>query len=340
MSTFDKFNFGENILSSEKIKSRPSDYIIDSALYNAVKVAVMLKQPLLLTGDAGTGKTRLAEKLAADLYNQYPEEYLSKPLIFHTKTISSYTDLFYIYDALGHFHDAHLNMKGEPDTSPKASDYIQLQALGQAIVLSNENYNKESFPYRFMDEIKVKRTFENGARSSVVLIDEVDKAPRDFTNDLLNELDRYEFFVKEDSNKCYRKGIKNIFIILTSNSEKNLPDAFLRRCVFYHIKPPKGSQLQKIVINQIFSHEPEYEKNKETIDELLSEYISHFETIRKESIDKQPATAELISWIYYLRREILNGNRVSKLTDEVLNPSYSILAKSKNDLGRLVENHK
>ncbi|GAB3921764.1 AAA family ATPase [Larkinella terrae] len=347
MSIVEKFEFDEKTeLNAPRMEKNPSDYILDSALYNAVRVAILLKQPLLLTGEPGTGKTRLAEKLAADLHAEYPTEYLSKPLVFNTKTVSTSTDLFYLYDALGHFHSTHFDAVKpaenpadvpagkvvslpEKPPVPEVARHIRLQALGQAIVLSNQSL-LEKCPYLPMKDIDT-----SVARSSVVLIDEVDKAPRDFANDLLNELDRFRFQVREDGNEEYAIGTKNIFVILTSNSEKSLPDAFLRRCVFYHIEFPKAEQLQEIVLNQIFNKMPELqndETKKRAVKQTITDYVNFFVSVTSLSLKKKPATAELISWIYYLREDILNGDAPMALEPQKRLASYSILAKHAEDL--------
>ncbi|MFC5408263.1 AAA family ATPase [Larkinella bovis] len=344
MSMIEKFTFDKPTeLDAPRLEKNPSDYILDSALYNAVRVAILLKQPLLLTGEPGTGKTRLAEKLAADLYQEFPDEYLSKPLVFNTKTVSTSTDLFYLYDALGHFHATHFDAAKpaeeksgtapatvlavpEKPPVPEVARHIRLQALGQAIVLSNPEM-LEKCPYLPMLDTDVSQP-----RSSVVLIDEVDKAPRDFTNDLLNELDRFRFQVREDGNAEYRIGSRNIFVILTSNSEKNLPDAFLRRCIFYHIEFPGEEQLKKIVLSQLFGKLPDNGLKPAELENLIEKYITFFVNFKNENLKKKPATAELISWMYFLRNDILRGKSLADVEETKRLASYSILAKHAEDL--------
>ena len=193
----------------------PQGYVAAPALRDAVNVSIALGQPLLLTGEPGTGKTRLAFSIAHELG-------LGAPRIFHTKTTSTARDMFYRYDSLGHFHDAQLKDTGKIDVR----QYITYEALGQAII---DSKNKRS----------------------VVLIDEVDKAPRDLPNDVLNELENMQFTIKETGESFEAHESNRPIMILTSNSEKNLPDAFLRRVVYYHIPFPDKETLEKIITNRL-----------------------------------------------------------------------------------------
>lgn len=287
-------------------------YIMSDALRNAVEVAIALEQPLLLTGEPGTGKTRLAYKVAADLARQEGAfKFSEEPLLFNTKTTSTARDLFYTYDALAHFQAANISKKGA-DTA----EFIELQALGKAIALTNPESGKG-------------QAFRSGlgdmARSSVVLIDEIDKAPRDFPNDILAEIERYEFQIKEQDNFTVQRARgQRVVVIMTSNSEKNLPDAFLRRCVFYHIPFPEQEQLLAIAKTQL-GDATDY------TDELLQMLIAKFGQVRQQAIRKPPATAELIAWLRILEmRDIMN-----KSTDEqsrFLRDHLSVLVKTKEDL--------
>lgn len=272
---------------------KPQGYVAAPALRDAVNVAVALGQPLLLTGEPGTGKTRLAYSIAYELG-------LEDPLVFHTKTTSTARDLFYRYDSLAHFHDAQLKEKNDIDIR----DYITFEAMGKAIIQSNE-------------------------KRSIVLVDEIDKAPRDLPNDVLNELENMEFTVKETGEKYEANKPNRPILILTSNSEKNLPDAFLRRVVYYHIPFPDKETLTKIVTNRLALSEDF--KNR-----MLSDAINHFVEIRKsKGLRKLPATAELLSWIHILDQHEIDINADIPAQINQLAMSYSILAKNKEDLEKL-----
>ncbi|HEX4949768.1 MAG TPA: MoxR family ATPase [Blastocatellia bacterium] len=251
----------------------PAGYKPDAGLVDAVNVALLLGQPLLLTGEPGTGKTQLAFSLAWELG-------LGQPLIFETKSSSTARELFYTYDTLGRFHAAQTK-----EGSQNSLDYITWNALGRAILLSRPELEVQCW---FTPEFKY-----DGPRRSVVLIDEIDKAPRDFPNDLLNEVEHLYFRVPELGNAriAANEELRPI-LVLTSNSEKNLPEAFLRRCVFYHIPFPDRDRLTEIVMTRVGSFE-----NSDS--RLLKDALDLFFKLREpgSGLRKKPATAELIGWL-------------------------------------------
>ena len=312
-------NFSFEIPSISQIKAKyndPDKYILSEELVSAVKVAMTLGQPLFITGEPGTGKTQLAFKIAHhfQLKNDKGE---ARPFIFNTKTTSTAQDLFYTYDAVRHFQDANIKGNQEKDTS----EYIELQALGKAIALSNPEV---------LADASICKGFEGVARHSVVLIDEIDKAPTDFPNDILYEIEHMSFRIKELAKDVKAGENYRPIIIMTSNSEKNLPAAFLRRCVFYHIPFPGKEQLLEIVRTQLG-------EDSQYADSAL---VNHFLKIREMVKKKRPATAELIAWLRMLESEqFLNQKKsLENLSDEqkkLLRFSYSVLAKDKDDLNIL-----
>lgn len=315
MNSF-QFDFSRSI--SIRQQQHPENYIMDPDLAAAVKVAMSLQQPLLLTGEPGTGKTRLAYKIAWDLHQQHPD-FLPEPLVFHTKTTSVAQDMFYHYDALRHFHDANIK-KTQAAEAPATEAYIELRALGQAIALTQP--------------VEVQRgqyVQSDKTRSSVVLIDEIDKAPRDFPNDILHEVENMEFGIKEAGNHRIRKASeKQVVLIMTSNSEKNLPEAFLRRCVFYHIPFPSPVRLMEIVKSQLGPETPYANE----------QLLAHFNKIRKLVRKKKPATAELLAWLRVLELEDfltteIDLKQLSFDQKQILRMSYSVLAKTREDLAEI-----
>lgn len=300
MSNFQLYNTSGKTLKDralslppyEKLKgvNSPKGYIASQPLADAVNVAIALGQPLLLTGEPGTGKTQLANSIAHQMGIPLLKSYI--------KTTSTAKDLFYRYDSLRHFHDVQLKDKKEVKTTA----YITLNALGTAIVNSPN-------------------------LRSVVLIDEIDKAPRDFPNDLLNELENMEFTIHETGDTYKATEANRPIVVITSNSEKNLPDAFMRRCVFYHIPFPDTDLLKKIVQRRV--------PLKNSLQTKLDALIQHFTNIRNKDIRKKPATAELLSWIQILNElEIDIDNPAHK---NLLLMSYTILAKNEQDLRTLRE---
>jgi MoxR-like ATPase len=291
--------------------SDPAGYLADEGLRDAINVALMLGQPLLVTGEPGTGKTQLAASVAFELA-------LPAPLIFHTKTTSTARDLFYRYDALGHFHDAQFRK----DES-RIENYITYEALGLAILLS--------LPPAEANPHLPEHLRDKGPVRSIVLVDEVDKAPRDLPNDVLNEIDNMSFIVKETGRSFSADAGYRPIVILTSNSEKNLPDAFLRRCVFYHIAFPEKERLKEIVRRRL-------RFDSSFTPEMLEHALQHFEKIRDLTLKKRPATAELLAWLRILDRRSIDISNLQRGETEALAFTYSILSKSKEDRDLIVRN--
>jgi MoxR-like ATPase len=296
-------------------------YFPDENLLDAVNVALSLGMPLLLTGEPGTGKTQLADSVAWELG-------LGEPEVFYTKSTSTYTDLFYQYDALRHFRDIQLESAARNDIErardTSIENYIAFGPLGRAILFAMER-DDPNCPPEFR-RLKQRRT--------VVLIDELDKAPRDFPNDILNEVERMMFQIKElppNHNTFRADATYRPILILTSNLEKDLPEAFRRRCVFYHIEFDNLDVRE--IIRRRLPQVPEFN------DQMLENALAHFGHLRQErNLDKKPATAELLAWVDLLQRLKLDVKDVKNLDSEdllALAASYSILVKSDEDLKKL-----
>lgn len=292
---------------------KPSDDLLA-----AINTALFLQRPLLLSGEPGTGKTECADFVARQLKIAYPKIFKEeKALRFNTKSISQSTDLFYQYDAVGHF--------GDRDNKPKES-FISFNGLGVAL-LKTQEVKEEWMDFRNYKSDVVEHGIGYG---SVVLVDEIDKAPRDFPNDLLAELEKppFKFNIKELNEKPFTQNAeKPIVIIITSNNEKGLPDAFLRRCVFHHINFPGPEVLMDII------------KSKLVGDDLpFAHAIDMFLQFRNmKNINKPPATSELIDWISCLKENNLldsnleNWNNATPEYRERIIKTLGVIAKNKAD---------
>lgn len=293
-------------------------YQPEPGLVDAVNVALALGQPLLLTGEPGTGKTQLAWHVSWQVLGIDSQGLPRQPLVFEAKSTSSSRELFYSYDTLGRFHKA-------KEGSARNIDYITYNALGQAILLANEEDKVRAWLPTNDD-----RFVHDGPRRSVVLIDEVDKAPRDFPNDILNELEAMYFRISELGNDVISapQEMKPVLII-TSNSEKSLPDAFLRRCVYYNIPFPDPQKLAEIVQGRLRDAPGPY----------LAEAVDFFLTLRldESGLRKKPATAELLGWLVYLGDRISDKQNGLRANSEVLKASLGALVKNAEDQGAAKE---
>jgi MoxR-like ATPase len=295
------------------------------ALKVALEMAISLGRPLLLAGKPGTGKTQFAHWYVGNEENKKDHNEVFQ---FNTKSTSLYSELFYEYDAVSHFRD-----KSE---DKDVTDFITLTALGKAIVCAKGFVN--------IDDERLKKIAMNSEikeelikPKSVVLIDEIDKAPRDFPNDLLHEIENLSFTIKEAlpsiKVKLEDKQKENIIVILSSNDEKNLPDAFLRRCLFHYIEFPDADQLKKIILRKLSPKKLSEEELKE-IDintlkgfEGVNDKIDIFYKILKsDSIDKKPYTSECLDWVNYLHDRELLSTPIGKCRD-----TLAILLKKDED---------
>ncbi len=254
-----------------------ADYLASADLRDAVNVSIALERPLLIKGEPGTGKTRLAEAIAEDLSLEL--------LTWHVKSTSKARDGLYVYDTVQRLNDARFNDRDVTDIR----QYIKYGPMGRS----------------FLSEKRV-----------VLLIDEIDKADMEFPNDLLHELDRMAFAVDETGDTV--SAIERPVVVVTSNNEKELPDAFLRRCVFHYIAFPDNELMADIVK----VHHPELE------DELLRQVLIAFYWLREQSeVRKRPSTSELIDWISALRRAGVSADSIEQKL-----PFLGVLLKREQDL--------
>lgn len=294
--------------------TKSSLYVPDGPLVKAVNVALLLGQPLLLTGEPGTGKTQLAFSVGHALG-------FGEPLVFETKSTSTARELFYTYDTIRRFQIA--QARGGRDAAGveevNERDFLNYNALGLAIIYANKFDDVSwALPRGFKHPVEPRR--------SVVLIDEIDKAPRDFPNDILNEVEGMYFRVAELGNQKIEAAHKmRPVLILTSNSEKHLPDAFLRRCVYHHIEFPGDDKLAEIVSSRVGGFAVK--------SAFLTQAIDFFRQVREiDGLNKKPATAELLGWMLYLRECGAGPDESLKQRANDVMGGLSLLVKNKEDL--------
>ena len=260
-----------------------NSYIATDDLSMAVNAAVTLERPILIKGEPGTGKTQLAIEVA---------ESMGRPLFeWHIKSTTKAQQGLYEYDAVARLRDSQLG----DDKVHDISNYIMRGKVWEAF---------------------------DCIEQPVLLIDEIDKADIEFPNDLLQELDRMEFYVYET--KKLIKARHRPIIIITSNNEKELPDAFLRRCFFHYIKFPDQETMAQIVN----VHFPNLKK------ELLSEALNAFYKVRDvRGLKKKPSTSELLDWIKLLLAEDIPIEALhTENAQSAIPPLYGALLKNEQDV--------
>jgi MoxR-like ATPase len=277
-------------------------YLPSKELVEAVNVAIMLGRPLLIKGEPGSGKTRLARDVAYQL-GLLDEHYFE----WFVKSTDRARDGLYSYDAVGRLRDAQLaankQLPAEKMAEIEADDeyYVHYGPLGQAFLLKDSR--------------------------SVVLIDEIDKADIDFPNDLLLELDEQRFFIEELDRK-EKSAVHVPILIVTSNDEKDLPDAFLRRCLFHYIKFPEQQEL-KAIVQARFTDTPE-----NVVDEVVCLFIKLRDKMVKGQTGKKVSTSELIDWFRVFRHyQVLED--MDRFYQKLLYPG--VLLKSWEDYQQYTE---
>lgn len=259
-----------------------SDYIATDDLRIAVNAAITLEKPLLVKGEPGTGKTELARQVAQALGLEMIE--------WGIKSTTKAQQGLYEYDAVSRLRDSQLGEKGVHEVR----NYIKPGKLWQA----------------FTAEERV-----------VLLIDEIDKADIEFPNDLLQEIDKMEFFVYETGEVIKAK--HRPVVIITSNNEKELPDAFLRRCFFHYIQFPDMETLKAIVE----VHHPGIKQK------LLTTALTQFYAVREQAgLKKKPSTSEVLDWLKLLLAEDLSAEDLTAETGSALPKLHGALLKNEQDV--------
>jgi MoxR-like ATPase len=302
----------ESGLYYEPIQQKIYPYDAGDELIEVVNLAIELGMPLLLEGEPGCGKSRLAHALVYEF--NYRQK--NNPIKYYEWTVQSTSkaeDSLYQYDYIGRLQAAQitgiLSQKGTGESSSEqknpaiSKDWVDLQALGKAFKQSRDEEEQ-----------------------SVVLIDEIDKADRDFPNDLLLAIESRRFFIKETRDLIPANEQAFPLIIITSNQEKNLPNAFLRRCIYHYIELPNQERLRKILTERFTDAEQD----------VIIKAVDRFQEVRtsqdetKSEGEKKVSTSELIAWfkslLKYKPEEI-----IAKLNQDKL-PHASILLKSRTDL--------
>jgi MoxR-like ATPase len=281
----EQVDLGDSMVSKANVMkfNGTKNYVATQDLNVAVNAAITLQRPLLIKGEPGTGKSVLAHEVAGAL---------GVPLIeWHVKSTTKAQQGLYEYDAVSRLRDSQ---------------------LGDARVGDIKNYIKRG---------KLWDAFTQPQRS-VLLIDEIDKADIEFPNDLLQELDRMEFFVYETGETITAKN--RPIVIITSNNEKELPDAFLRRCFFHYIKFPDPETMQQIVD----VHFPGLKQK------LVAQALRIFYDVRDvPGVKKKPSTSELLDWIKLLLNEDISAETLREQDPrKLIPPLHGALLKNEQDI--------
>lgn len=304
-----RWQHDEGVTDHIENPDHPANYLANAELIDAVNTAIAISKPLLLTGNPGTGKSQLAERIAWE-FNVGPV------LRFEAQSLSEANDLFYRFDLVGHLAAVRLyetalkdrgasqlaeHLRSKPkETLPE--NFVKMGPLGEAILRSRPSDYQTLFDAAFAPEQAATAI----PRPSVVLIDEIDKASRDFPNDLLNGIERLEFAVRELGmpTMTVAQQLRPI-VIITSNSERDLPPAFLRRCTFFHINDPDEAQLARIIAQKFFRPRDSSGSAQPQLPRFYSQLLSSFMQFRDanpDGLQYRPGTAEIINWTDALLR--------------------------------------
>ena len=332
----------------------PARYIAGEGLIAAVNTALLLEKPLLLTGNPGTGKSELAERVAWEFG-------LGPVLRFEAQSLSEASDLFYRFDLVGRMAAAQLASLREPRQEKIDGDFsvdldkahplhfIESGPLGKAIFRANVTGPTQASSdarnyYRKLRSNTLSRHDKTPLqpRRSVVLIDEIDKASRDFPNDLLDSIERMEFKIRELDDLLIRAPERGLdlhpIVIITSNLERDLPPPFLRRCVFHHILDPTREEMQKIVQARVFPDRGQ--PGEAELPRFYRELLDFFYDYVEENPDQhsyRPGTSELLDVSQALRRRKVDETAQLRRDARELRDVAGTIAKQRDDLDRLIK---
>ncbi len=303
-TTYEGVKLNPNLNKGKLLPKELDPYIASDKLIDAVQWAQKLGMPLLLKGEPGCGKTRVAEAIAYELFEEDYASYLFK---WHIKSTSKAQEGLYAIDYLKRLRDANLNDKqGDLDIYP--GNYLSFGPLGEAF--------------------RKSRSMKAGQPGPVVLIDEIDKADIDFPNDLLLEIDQMKFTVPEavaakgSTTPLEVKANVNVkpIIIITSNAEKALPAAFLRRCIFHYIEFPNAQILEGIVQAKYGKMMAKVEGSSNEKDDVTADIVGYFnkvrEQIKKQGGNKNVTTSELLNLVALHKLDFLKNVTYKLLKDK------------------------
>jgi len=283
---------------TDSMEKGAKHFIPGEKLLTAINTSIAIGDPLLVTGEPGTGKTQIAYYIAYKLS-------LEKVLHFQVKSTSKAQDLLYVFDTIKYFQDANIH---DPGIRINKGDYIEKGPFWNALISD---------------------------KPRVLLIDEIDKAPRDFPNDLLFELDQNKFKVPELGedfqvpDPILEHSVCRPIVVITSNSERRLPEPFLRRCVFHYIT--FNELLLEKAVNARKNEYPDLSP------EFLKHAIARFIDLRKQNLRKKPGTSELLTWLRVM--SVASNVEIKTLEEELSHlPYLGTLLKDHADLEEIEKN--